>query len=86
MNNRTKEELWSAASNKVKFDRSVMRLQSKFRSRKDLLAKLDVIITHIYMVKNLRYNVCGKFSERELIYALEGVQASFDKNKPLKSF
>lgn len=83
MNNRTKEELWNAKTYAA-FKKIVDRLQSKFRSRKELLAKLDVIIDHIYMVKNLKYNVCGKFTEQELLVKLKGVKPSFDKNNPLR--
>ena len=82
MNNRTKEELWSCKY-KDSFRKMVSRLENKFRSRKDLLARLHNITDNIYMVKQLGYNVCGVYSEKELIQRLQGVTTSFDPKSPL---
>ena len=73
MNNRTKDELWACKS-KDAFNKIVTRLENKFRSRKDLLSRLNDIADNIYMVKQLGYNVCGVNSEKELIQRLQGVK------------
>ncbi len=83
MNNRTKDELWSCKT-KSAFDKMVARIESKFKSRKDLLSRLYDITDNICMVKQLGYNVCGVSSEKELIQRLQGVKTSFNPKSPLK--
>ena len=83
MNNRTKEDLWNSHTYAI-FKKKVLRLEAKFRNRKDLLTRLETIVTHIHMTKDLGYNVCGKHISNELLIRLKGVVTSFNPLKPLK--